>query len=167
MAGDRRLYLLVLMVLGVTACEPKDRRAGQWLRGDVVTTPVTDWSFSNDVDEIFVETQTWYLVPHSVTTTVVTTDGTLYVPALYRGGGDFPTERTWNKNIVRDPEVRLKIGDNIYPRTAYLVTDAGERGRVLAAFAAKYDYWRELLKNGDPASPKIILLRMDPRGTPT
>ncbi len=165
MARDWRFYLLTLALLGIAACEPQDRRAGQWLRGDVVATPVTDWSFSNDINEIFVETASWYLVPHSVTTTVVTSDGTLYVPSLYREGGEFPDERLWNRNIARDPNVRLKIGANIYPRTAFLVTDPAERSRVLAAFAAKYDYWRELLKNGDPVTPKIILLRMDPRPT--
>jgi hypothetical protein len=164
LAHDWRVYLLTtLFMLGIAACEPHDRRPGQWLHGDVVTTPVTDWSFSNAFNEIFVETATWYFVPHSVTTTVVTSGGTLYVPSLYREGGEFPSERRWNKNIARDPNVRLKIGAKIYPRTAFLVTDPAERSRVLAAFAAKYDYWREMLKNGDPVTPKIILLRMDPR----
>lgn len=155
--------LLALAIVGVAACEPHDRRPGQWLHGDEVAQAVTDWSFSNDVDEIFVETSTWYLVPHSVTTTVVTSDGTLYVPSLYYEGGEFPNERFWNRNIARDPNVRLKIADKVYPRTAALVTDPAERTRVLAAFAAKYDRWREMLKDGDPEKPKIVLLRMDPR----
>ena len=155
--------LLTITTLTLVACEPKDRRAGLWLSGEVVTAPVTDWSFSNAHNEIFIETNTVYLVPHSVTTTVVTSAGTLYVPSLYQGGGEFPSERYWNRNIARDPNVRLKIGDEIYERRASLVTDPDERTKVLAAFAAKYEYWRELLKNGDPERPKIILLRMDPR----
>jgi hypothetical protein len=97
-----------------------------------------------------------------VTTTVVTSGGTLYVPSLYYEGGDFPNERLWNRNIARDPHVRLKIGEKIYPRTAALVTDPDERTRVLAAFAAKYDRWRGMLKDGEPATPKLILLRVDP-----
>jgi len=157
-----RFVVFTLVLTAVAACEPHDRRPGQWLRGGVVTAPVTDWSFSNDVDEIFVETATWYFVPHSVTTTVVTSGGTLYVPSLYYEGGDFPNERLWNRNIARDPHVRLKIGEKIYPRTAALVTDPDERTRVLAAFAAKYDRWREMLKDGEPATPKLILLRVDP-----
>jgi hypothetical protein len=157
-----RFVVFTLVLTAVAACEPHDRRPGQWLRGEVVTAPVTDWSFSNDVDEIFVETATWYFVPHSVTTTVVTSGGTLYVPSLYYEGGDFPNERLWNRNIARDPHVRLKIGEKIYPRTAALVTDPDERTRVLAAFAAKYDRWRGMLKDGEPATPKLILLRVDP-----
>ena len=154
---------MAFMLLAISGCEPSDRRAGTWLTGTVVTTPVNDWSFTNDHDEIFVETNTWYLVPHSVTTTVVTSDGTLYVPSLYKNGGEFPSQRYWNKNVARDPNVRLKIGESIYERRAALVTDPAERTRVLSAFAAKYDRWREMLKDGDPARPKIILLRMDPR----
>jgi len=150
-------------VCALVACEPQDRRPGQWLHGEVVSDPVSDWSFSNDIDEIFVETASWYLVPHSVTTTVVASDGTLYVPSLYYEGGEFPNERLWNGNIARNSNVRLKIGDKIYPRTATLVTDPAERVRVLAAFAAKYDRWREMLKDGDPVKPKSVLLRMDPR----
>jgi hypothetical protein len=152
-----------LVLLTLSGCDPKDRRAGTWLTGTVVTAPVTDWTFTNDHDEIFVETRTWYFVPHSVTTTVVASGGTLYVPSLYQNGGEFPSERYWNKNIARDPNVRLKIGEDIYERRATLVTDPAERVRVLAAFAAKYDRWRKMLKDGDPVRPKIILLRMDPR----
>jgi len=159
-----RFVVFTFVLAALVACEPHDRRPGQWLRGEVVTGPVTDWSFSNDVDEIFVETATWYGVPHSVTTTVVTSNGTLYVPSLYYEGGDFPNERLWNRNIARNPHVRLKIGEKIYPRIAALVTDADERKRVLAAFAAKYDRWREMLKDGEPVTPKLILLRMDPAG---
>src|SRR5262245_57816669 len=75
---------ILLVALG--GCDPHERRAGTWLTGNVVTTPVSDWSFVNDHDEIFVETNTWYFVPHSVTTTAVTSDGTLYVPSLYQNG---------------------------------------------------------------------------------
>ncbi len=154
-------YLLLIALVGVAACDPVDRRPGLWLTGTPVTEPVADWTFSNDHNEIFVETRTWYRVPHSITTTVVTVDGTLYVPSLYREGGNYPEERFWNRNLVRDPHARLQIGDSVYERKASLVTDADERARVLAAFAAKYPYWRELLKDGDPALPKIILIRMD------
>jgi F420H(2)-dependent quinone reductase len=163
MARLTLIVVLTVAIVVVMGCEPKDRRPGLWLSGTVVDTPVADWSFTDDHDEIFVETRSAYLLPHSVTTTVVTSDGTLYVPSLYYEGGTFPAERLWNKNIARDPNVRLKIGGKVYERRATLVTDADERTRVLAAFAAKYDRWRELLKDGDPERPKIILLRMDSR----
>jgi hypothetical protein len=120
-------------------------------------------AFTNDADLVYVETKTWYGIPHSVTTTLVTSDGTLYVPSLYQDGGEFPNERYWNKNIARDPDVRVGIDGKIYERRAALVTDAAERARVLDAFAAKYARWKEMLKNGEPEKPRIILLRMDAR----
>ena len=159
----RHLLIVLCIVVVASGCDPHERRPGTWLRGEEVATPVADWSFSNDYPEVFVETRTWYGIPHSVTTTLVTANGTLYVPSLYYEGGDFPTERYWNRNVARDPDVRVKIGETIYPRRATLVTDPAERATVLAAFAAKYDRWREMLANGEPERPHIILLRLDPR----
>jgi hypothetical protein len=60
--------LLVLLVLRVTGLEPRDRKPGLRLRGDLDTTPVADWSYTNKYQTIAVQTQTWYLLPHSVTT---------------------------------------------------------------------------------------------------
>jgi hypothetical protein len=115
MARFALVSLIGLTLLAISGCDPKGRRAGTWLTGTVVTTPVNDWTFTDDHDEIFVETNTWYFVPHSVTTTVVTSDGVVRA-VLYQNGGEFPSERIWNKNVARDPNVRLKIGEHL--RTA-------------------------------------------------
>jgi hypothetical protein len=34
---------------------------GFWLTGDLVATPVTDWSFTDAVPTVQIETRTWYL----------------------------------------------------------------------------------------------------------
>jgi len=39
---------------------------------------------------------------------------------------------------VRDPRVRLKIGDKLYDQTLALVTDEAEKDAVLEAKAKKY-----------------------------
>ena len=39
---------LVLVVLRITGLNPHDRIPGLWLTGDLVTTPVTDWSFCDE-----------------------------------------------------------------------------------------------------------------------
>jgi hypothetical protein len=39
---------------------------------------------------------------------------------------------------MRDPHVRLKIGDRVYDRTLALVEDPAERDAVLLAKAKKY-----------------------------
>jgi hypothetical protein len=154
--------LLVLIVLGCVP--PKDRRPGLRLSGEVVSEPVADWSFSESVQEIFVETRTWYRIPHSVTTVCAVHGGSLYVPSLYRARGDFPQEKFWNRNIARDPRVRLKIGDKIYLGNAVLVTDALEAQQLSDAFARKYANWREMLAAPQSERPKIYYIRMEPRG---
>ncbi len=46
--------------------------------------------------------------------------------------------RTWDENAMRDPHVRLKIGNNLYDRTLTVVTDPAERASVLQARKKKY-----------------------------
>src|SRR5688572_26651672 len=162
-ARSLRTVSLCLAILSLTACQPKDRRPGLWLSGDVETAPVTDWSFVDAHREIFVETRTWYGIPHSVTTVVVAHNGTLYVPSVYFEGGEFPDARFWNRNVVRDPRVRLKIGDRIYERQAALVEDPAEWNDVLAAFARRIPFWQEIASKPESERPKIVFLRMDPR----
>jgi len=130
--------ILAIIVLRVVGLDPKERRPGLWLSGSVVTTPVTDWSFTNQYPTIFVETHTWYGIPHSVTTSCVSHDGRLYLTSVYREGAQFPGDKFWNRNLLRDPHVRLKIGDQLYDRTLSLVTDAAERQAVLQTKQKKY-----------------------------
>ncbi len=152
-----------LAILALTGCQPKDRRPGLWLSGDVETAPVSDWSFVDTHREIFVETRTWYGIPHSVTTVVVAHNGTLYVPSVYLEGGEYPDARFWNRNVARDPRVRLKIGDRLFERRAVLVEDAAEWNGVLAAFAQKMPFWKQLADKPETERPTIVFLRMDPR----
>ena len=154
--------LLVSLVL-LASCEPQDRRPGVWLSGGLVETPVTDWSFTDEIPEIFVETRTWYGIPHSVTTVCVAHNGTLYVPSVYFEGGEFPDARFWNRNVVRDPRVRLKIGERIFEREAVLVEDPAEWNEVLDAFGRKSSFWKDLAEKPESARPKIIFFRMDTR----
>jgi len=134
--------VLAIVVLRVVGLDPKERRPGLWLSGTVVTAPVKDWSFTDTYQTIFVETHTWYGVPHSVTTSCVSHDGRLYLTSVYREGAEFPRDKFWNRNIVRDPHVRLKIGDQLYDRTLSLVTDPAERQAVLQSKAKMYPQQR-------------------------
>lgn len=156
------LPLLLVAALCV-ACEPVDRRPGLWLSGDVVAEPVSDWSFTDAVFEILLETRTWYGIPHSVTVVCVAIGDRLYVPSVYRERGEFPDERLWNRNVVRDPRVRLKIDGRIYERKAVRVEDPAEWRAVLDAFARKSPFWEQLAEQPESERPKLYFLRMDPR----
>lgn len=157
-----RASLLVLAVLGLTACEPADRRPGLWLSGEVAVNESGDWSFTNAHMEIFVETHPWYGIPFSVTTVLGTRDGKLYVPSIYETELPFPGSKYWNKVIADNPNVRLKIGDAIYEMRATLVQDPQEFRTGHAALADKYETWRRWYNDPD-AAPAFVIIRMDPR----
>jgi hypothetical protein len=125
---------LALVVLRITGLNPHDGIPGLWLTGDLVTTPVTDWSFTDQVPTIKLQTQSRFLLPHSVTINCVAYNGQLYVTSTYSAG----SPRIWNVNVMRDPHVRIKIGDKLYDRTLFVVTDQAERQGLLEAKAKKY-----------------------------
>ena len=139
--------VVALIALRIVGLDPRARRPGLWLTGQLVTQPVTDWSFTDKYPSIFVQTRSWYGLPHSVTTTITAHNGQLYLTSVYRPGSQFPRDRRWNRNIMRDPHVRLKIGDQVFDRTVSLVADPAERAAVLETKAKKYPRQRVVDKN--------------------
>ncbi len=133
------------IALATSACvDPKEQRPGLRLSGEVVERETSDWSFVASEQTIFVETRTWYLIPHSVTTVYRVHDGELYVPARD------PETKRWPKNVASDPRVRLEIAGRVYERKAVLITDTAISDEVLG------------VAPGDPR-PNVVVYRMDPR----
>ncbi|HTR36720.1 MAG TPA: hypothetical protein VMH80_12505 [Bryobacteraceae bacterium] len=138
------VLVALLLLLSVTGFEPKGcpptdrsftcRMPGLWIKGQPVTTPVTDWSFTDKIPQIKIQTQTPYLLPHSVTIWCAVYNGNLYVTS-YRG-------REWVEDIIRDPQVRLKIEDQVFDRTLSIVNDPAEKAAVLQAKGKKYPQWK-------------------------
>jgi hypothetical protein len=128
-----------LLIALVTACslDPSGERPGLWISGELAREPVSDWSWTSDVEEIAIETRTAYGLPHSVTIWCVAIDGELYVGA---SAPDFPRERRWVRNVRRDPNVRLGIDGRIYERRLELIGDAARTDAVNRAFGQKYRY---------------------------
>jgi hypothetical protein len=130
--------VLLLVVLRVTGLNPHGDTPGPgsypglWLNGTLVTTPVADWSFTDNIKTVKVQTNTWYLIPHSVTTWCIAYNGQLY---LATSGA---ATREWPRNVARDPHVRLRIDGKLYDRTLMVVTDPAEREGVLQVRAKKY-----------------------------
>jgi len=140
------VILAALVTLRITGLEPEYldmnqlrahgmiARPGFWLKGEVVKTPVTDWSFVNDVkhagqslNTVLVETRTPYLIPHSVRTIPSVRDGRLYIRSHQdRMDRQFPYDKTWTADVMRDPRVRIKIGDKLYEATMVLVADRAQ-----------------------------------------
>ncbi len=163
--GDRFLDvgLATLLEVFASAClGPKDRRPGLRLSGEVVSHTIDDWSFSDEFQEVYLETQTWYFIAHSVTTVCARLDEKLYVPTIYYDGGEWPN-KYWNSNVVSDPHVRLEMGGRLYELNAVVVEDAAEFQIALEALSAKYPFWREVLSKPVSERPAMAMVRMDPR----
>lgn len=131
----------LLIVLRITGFNPIGDKPGPgnypglWLSGKVVSSPVTDWSFATQYRTDKLQTRTWYLIPHSVTTGFVVRNGQLYVTSMFGAGVPFPQGKSWVANVMRDPHVRVKLGDNLYDCVLSPVTDSDERAAVLGARA--------------------------------
>lgn len=142
---------LVALVYGVALSvpiEPEEQRPGMKLGGDLAADQIGDWSTYGGPKKIWVETNTWYGIPHSVTTISFAADGKFYVPCK-----DCDT-KSWPRNVDSNPQVRLKIGDELYERTAVRVTDATDLARIRSHLSG-------LMKGGP--TDDIAIFRMDPR----
>lgn len=128
---------LLLVILRITGLNPigdipgPKNYPGLWLSGEVVTTPVTDWSFATTYETDKVQTRTWFLIPHSVTTAFIVHNGQLYLTSMFRAGAPFPQGKMWVADVMRDPHVRIKLGDKLYDCVLTHVTDPEERAAVL------------------------------------
>jgi hypothetical protein len=159
------VIIVVLAVLGlrIFGPGPRNNKPGFWLKGDFVTTPVTDWSFTDQYQTIQLQTHPWYLIPHSVTVTCISYHGQFYLTSNYNGGRQYPMGRRWNKDVARDPHVRMKIGNDLYDGVvSYLVTDPAEQVAVVQAKIKKYPpYGNYIAPNRKPpADTQVILLRV-------
>jgi hypothetical protein len=123
---------LVLVAWRITGLNPRGPRPGLWLSGTLVTTPVTDWSFVDGYQTIEVQTNTWYLIPHSVTIWCVSHENHLYLQTV---------GKMWKRNVDRDPHVRIKVGNQLYDRTVVYVSDPAEFFGVEESMAKKYARW--------------------------
>ncbi len=99
---------------------------GGELSGTEINEPIEDWSF---VDTQFVELETHVDKPRSVQLNYVVREGQLYLD---------PAEgKTWLDELRRNPKVRVRFGEKIYPVVAVLV---GEPGQLEGFDADRYIY---------------------------
>src|ERR1700691_5559593 len=129
--------VLALVVLRITGFNPIGNTPGAgnypglWLSGEAVKTPVTDWSFATQYKTDKVQTRTWYMIPHSVTTDFIVRNGQLYITSNFAAGVPFPKGKSWVTNVMRDPHVRVKLGDKLYDCVLTPVDDPDEKAAVL------------------------------------
>ena len=145
-----KVSALAPLIVLACACGPIQLLPGGPLRGEVVSGPVADWSFSDAYTLVELETRPAW--PHSVTVICVAASGNLYVPSIN------PQGKRWVRFVTEDPRTRLRIGDKVYLTRALRVTDEAEIEAVRAAFLAKYKP-----ESPPPRDANIWLFRMEPR----
>jgi hypothetical protein len=144
---------------------------GFWLTGDVVRTSVTDWSFTDSIRNIQVQTHTPYLLPHVLTTDIARVGGQLYLFSEYFAPapgkpdtrGDFPQARFWNRMVVRDPRIRVKIGNQLFDMRTYPLTDPAEIEAAAKAFLSKYEDVRQAEAVPEARRPAMYFFRLEPQ----
>ena len=62
----RSLVLLAISMLAV-GCEPKDVRPGFWLGGEDVSSRVEDWQYTDQIDEVFIQSKSGYVFEYDYT----------------------------------------------------------------------------------------------------
>jgi F420H(2)-dependent quinone reductase len=141
--------LLVAVALTAAACGPTFFMHGGRLDGELVGAPVEDWSFTDDIRRIQVETNP--ADPYSVNAWCVAQGPRLWVTV---GSGE---GTPWGRNMLADPRVRVRVGGRLYARRAVRVDDEREIELVRALYQAKYDAWIDLT-----ARKHAIFFRLEP-----
>ena len=148
----------VLVLLVFAGCGPIGPIPGGALSGEVVSEPVADWSFTDQVENAQLETRPDD--PHSVNTWFAGVGPRLYVPTSMILGPKHPDGRSWVAHVSEDDRVRIRLGDAIYERRAVRVADdSPEYREARAALEARYD-----IAPGDRDPERTIwIFRLDPR----
>ena len=152
-AGLMAVAAIVLLAAAYPfRADPIAMLPGKQLSGEEKAYPA-DWAFAQESLTLKIETNPDD--PHSVTTLHFIIDGKLHIPAQ-----NGPTKE-WASIVVADPRVRIKIGDDIFPANATLVSqDAGEmiRPHLVERFRqAGSEFPEQLL-------PDMWLFEISPRG---
>ena len=112
---------------------PCERSPGGYLLGEEASTPVTDWSFANDMEtvplcQIQVDAG---LLPHSINLNCMADSGELFLSCASCDG------KRWSTAALANPEARLRAAGIVYPVTITRVTDPATLDRAWVARAAK------------------------------
>ena len=120
--------IAISSLLLVVGCGPFVLLPGGKLDGAAVPAP-NDWSFTDDVTTVQLETRPED--PYSVNIWAVGMGSGLY---LHRGA----KRSSWVEHIEVNPNVRIRIGDELYDLRASRVESQEEFARFSDAYEAKY-----------------------------
>ena len=152
-----RWGVLLLGVLGVAWCGgigPYGALPGGWLWGEVKPPP-SDWSFTDGIKEIQVETRLLGL-PYAVTTWVLSYRGDLFIAAGL-------CDRVWVNRVKARPEIRLRVGGAVYEMRAEVTTDREIGAGIAPVLLHKYFGIAVDAANFDRERTSGCVFRVEPR----
>ncbi len=101
------LSVATLLFFYLNRSDPWAIIPGKQLSGEEVTGPIDDWSFVLQYRTVTNEVRP--SDPYSVNTGYILHDGVLYVMSG-KGG-----ESRWAQFLLQDPNMRIRVGDKLYP----------------------------------------------------
>jgi len=146
------LLVLTILFLYLNLSDPYGPLPGGRLQGEEVTEPVTDWSFVQEYGILTSEVRP--SSPYSIHSGYVFHDGVIYLSSGLGARG------RWPYFLLENPNMRLRIGDKLYPVRATRVEDP-------ALFDAIHDTRDSRNPNRPPRTAeeraKIWFFRIDSR----
>jgi hypothetical protein len=126
--------LLIVAVGGIavwTATCPCDRTPGFVLLGDVQDSPITDWSFANDVPLCQIQIYAGF-IPHAINLNCMATpEGELFLSC------SVCSTKYWASHVGQDEPGRLRLNGRVYPVILNRVQDEAVLDRAWAARVKK------------------------------
>ncbi len=119
--------VLTLFVLYVNRSDPYGPLPGKRLRGAEVTKPIDDWSFTQQYRRVTVEVRSSN--PYSVFAGYFLMGTDLYISSAHS---------RWAQFLREDPDMRIRLGDEIYPVRALQVEDREALKEVHLGYTGKY-----------------------------
>jgi hypothetical protein len=98
------LLMVAILVLYLNRSDPYGTIPGKRLLGEEVAEPIDDWSFASQYRRVNVEVRP--SDPYSVNAGYFVHERVLYVSS---------SKSRWAQFMLQDPDVRVRVGDKLYP----------------------------------------------------
>jgi hypothetical protein len=145
--GAVRFALLALLL--AAACGPVP---GGSLKGTLAPVPA-DWSQALGGDRAFCEIEARPEDPHSIQVECFLYEGQLYAQSHRWALASWWPVTSWAAIWIEHPDVKVRIGDDLYELRAVHVTEPGEREGVLR------------FRGYQPVPEGIAVFRFEPRAS--
>ena len=139
--------LALLALLLAAACGPVP---GGSLKGTVAPIPA-EWTAALGGDRAFCEIESRPADPHSIQLECFLHEGKLYAQSHRWALASWWPVTSWAAIWIQHPELKVRIGEQIYELRAVYVTDPAEREPIL------------VLRGYQPVPEGIALFRFEPR----